>query len=93
MKKQQNSWVKSVVLHAIRAPRTVTTQIALKACGRVQQHIASASVTFSGIQTCKIIHLEGVLLDEIKIELEEPTSVIEEWCCTRKSNVLSRAGL
>ena len=39
------------------------------------------------------MHLKGVLLDEIKIELEEPTSIVEEWYYTRKSNVLSRADL
>ena len=38
---------------------------------------------------CKIIHVKGVLLDELKIELEEPTSVIEEWCYIRKFNMLS----
>ena len=42
---------------------------------------------------CKIIRLKGVLLDEIKIELEEPTSIIEEWGYTRKSKVPSRTGL
>ena len=42
---------------------------------------------------CKIIHFMGVLLDEIKIELKEPTSVIEEWCYTYKSNMILRPGL
>ena len=35
----------------------------------------------------------GVLLDEIKIELEELTSVVEEWCYTHKSNVILQPGL
>ena len=42
---------------------------------------------------CKIIHVMGVLLDELKIELQEPTSVVEERCYTHKSNVPSQAGL
>ena len=42
---------------------------------------------------CKFIHLKGILLDELKIDLEELTGIIEEWCYTHKSNVLSRMGL
>ena len=38
---------------------------------------------------CKIIHVKGVLLDELKIELEEPTSIIEEWCYTHKFNMVT----
>ena len=41
----------------------------------------------------KVIHLKGVLLDKLKVELEEMTSLIEEWCYIRKSDMLSRTGL
>ena len=42
---------------------------------------------------CKVIHLKGVLLDKLKVELEETTGIIEEWCYIRKINMLSRTGL
>ena len=48
---------------------------------------------FQDPDVCKVIHFMGVLLDEIKIELEEPTSIVEEWCYTHKSNVISWPGL
>ena len=41
----------------------------------------------------KVIHLKGVLPDKLKVELEEPTSIIEEWCYIRKSDALLRTDL
>ena len=41
----------------------------------------------------KVIHLKGMLIDKLKVELEEPTSIVEESCYIRKSNIFSRTGL